>query len=116
ERHAVEGAGGAVSLLEAAQRDVGGARLAQRKSLFQRSVHFGRCLAITFQSNVTSFAKSAWPLISFFADPGVSFTVLWVGLKNSSEANAVCTSGERYMSMSFHARSLFLLPRATWMT
>src|SRR5581483_1945775 len=116
ERDAVQRPGRAVPLHEPAQRDVGGPAVRQRSSLFQRSVHCGRCRAICVQSNTTSLSTSAGPLMSFFATSAGGFTVLFVGLKNSSVAKAVCTSGGRYMSMSFHASSLFLLPRVTWMT
>ena len=61
-------------------------------------------------------STSAGPLMIFRATSGGSLTVLLVGLKKSSVAKAVCTSGERYASTSFHASSLFFEPLVTWMT
>src|SRR5215831_2355811 len=117
EGDAVEGRRLAVALDETAELDVGNGRdRAQRSSLFQRSVHWGRCRATLAQSKSTSLSTSAGPLIILRATSGGSFTVLLVGLKKSSVANAVCTSGERYMSTSFHASSFCLEPLVTWMT
>src|SRR5262249_19902913 len=117
EGDAVEGQRLSVTLDEAAELDVGNDRdRAQRSSLFQRSVHWGRCRATLAQSKSTSLSTSAGPLIILRATSGGSFTVLLVGLKKSSVANAVCTSGERYMSTSFHASSFCLEALVTWMT
>src|SRR5262245_6839213 len=115
---AVEGQRLPVMLDEATELDVGGGGgdRAQRSSLFQRSVHWGRCRATLAQSKSTSLSTSAGPLIILRATSGGSFTVLLVGLKKSSVAKAVCTSGERYMSTSFHASSFCLEPLVTWMT
>src|SRR5712691_7852917 len=116
ERHAVEGQRLPVALDESAELDVRRRSDAQRSSLFQRSVHWGRCRATLAQSKSTSLSTSAGPLMIFRATSGGSLTVLLVGLKKSSVAKAVCTSGERYMSTSFHASSLFFEPLVTWMT
>src|SRR5207253_7579485 len=95
ERHAVQGQGLTVALDERAKLDVRRRSDAQRSSLFQRSVHWGRCRAILAQSKSTSLSTSAGPLMIFRATSGGSLTVLLVGLKKSSVAKAVCTSGER---------------------
>src|SRR5262244_897694 len=117
QRDAVEGQRLAVALDETAELDVGRSGMrAQRISLFQRSVHWGRCRATLDQSKSTSLSTSAGPLIIFRATSGGSFTVLLVGLKKSSVAKAVCTSGERYMYTSVHACSFCLEPLVTWMT
>src|SRR5215470_4576356 len=103
EGDAVEGQRLAVALDETAELDVvRGGKRAQRSSLFQ--------------SKSTSLSTSAGPLIILRATSGGSLTVLLVGLKKSSVAKAVWTSGERYMSTSFQASSFCLEPLVTWMT
>src|SRR5262249_23300509 len=62
ERDAVEGQRLAVALDETTELDVGrGGKRAQRSSLFQRSVHWGRCRATLAQSKSTSLSTSAGP-------------------------------------------------------
>src|SRR5262249_57174925 len=111
ERDAVEGQRLAVALDETAELDVGrGGKRAQRSSLFQRSVHWGRCRATLAQSKSTSLSTSAGPLIILRATSGGGFTVLFVGVQQSAVAKAVCTSGGGYMATSFHAGSFWLEP------
>src|SRR4029079_14501113 len=97
ERHPVQRQRGPVTLEQLGQRDgaAGTGRFRQRISLFHFSVHWGRCLATIAQSKSTSLSTSAGPLMIFFATSAGTFTVLLVGLQNSSVAKASCTSGER---------------------
>src|SRR5262245_24178998 len=111
EREVVERAHGTIVLADAPQLDVG-----YRISLFQRSVHAGRCCAIWLQSKMIRRSTSLGPLMILAATSAGTFTLRLVGLKNSSVAKASCTSGDRYASISFHARSFCLEPRVTWAT
>src|SRR5206468_10599368 len=97
ERHAVELPRLPVALRQVVECDGAAGRwrrLRQRISLFHFSVHCGRCLATCVQSNRISRSTSVGPLMLLFATSGGTLTVLFVGLQNSSVANASCTSGE----------------------
>src|SRR5262249_57272642 len=85
ERDAVEGQRLAVGLDETAELDVGrGGKRAQRSSLFQRSVHSGRCRATLAQSQSTSLSTSAGPLVNLRAPSGGGLTRLFVGVQQSA--------------------------------